>query len=334
MSDSRKSGLSANASRAYGQLRNLQEIGIMLALLMLCVGLSLATKNFYQQNNLLNVARQSSYIGIMAVGMVFVITMGDIDLSVGSILTLTNVIMALALQAGVPVPLSILIGLAMGAVCGFCNGILAVLLRIPMIIVTLGTLSIYRGIALIACKNAPVSKFPKDNWFFTVGGGDILQMPTSVILMLAVSIIGWIALTRTVYGRRIAAIGGSPITARLSGIPLDRYRVGVMTVNGMIAALAGIIALAFLQSADPSTGPGYELWVIASVIIGGTALSGGRGSVPGAILGALIIYVIRNGLVLLGAPANTDVAVTGAAIILAVAIDSFVKRRTNKIKDN
>ena len=146
--------------------------------------------------------------------------------------------------------------------------------------------------------------------------------------MVIVAALGWLVLTRTVAGRRIEAIGGNPTAARLSGLALDRVRIAVMTMNGVIAALAGIAALAFLQSADPSTGPGYELWVIASVIIGGTALSGGRGSVPGAILGALIIYVIRNGLVLLGAPPNTDIAVTGSAIIVAVAIDSFVRRRT------
>ena len=318
----------SGAQRAYQRLRAMQEIGILIALVALCVALSLATPTFHLPLNLLKVARQSSYIGIMAVGMVFVITMGDIDLSVGSILTLTNVATALALQKGLPVPIALLIGVGMGAICGFANGVLAVLLRIPMIIVTLGTLSIYRGVALIACKNAPVSQFNKEQWFFTVGGGAIFGLPTSAILMLCIAILGWIALTRTVAGRRIEAIGGNPTAARLSGLANDRVRIGVMTLNGVIAALAGIAALAFLQSADPSTGPGYELWVIASVIIGGTALSGGKGSVPGAILGALIIYVIRNGLVLLGAPPNTDIAVTGIAIILAVAIDSFVRRRT------
>ena len=305
----------------------MQEIGVLIALVALCVGLAIATPTFPTALNLLKVARQSSYIGIMAVGMVFVVTMGDIDLSVGSILTLTNVVTALALRAGLPVPLALLIGLGMGAVCGFANGVLAVLLRIPMIIVTLGTLSIYRGVALILCSNAPVSQFSKNQWFFTVGGGEMFGLPTSAIAMLLIAVLGWIALTRTVVGRRIEAIGGNPTAARLSGLGIDRVRIGVMTLNGAIAALAGIAALAFLQSADPSTGPGYELWVIASVIIGGTALSGGRGSVPGAILGALIIYVIRNGLVLLGAPPNTDIAVTGIAIIVAVAIDSFVRRR-------
>lgn len=317
----------ARSKRAYRQMQQLQEIGVLVALIVLCIALSLLTPVFPTTMNLMKVARQSSYIGIMAVGMVFVITMGDIDLSVGSILTLTNVVTAMALRAGQPVAAAILIGLASGAACGFINGSIAVILRIPMIIVTLGTMSVFRGVALILCNNAPISQFPKDHLFFTVGGDVVIGIPSSALLMIVVSVVGWIALRRTAWGRRIEAIGGNPLTAHLSGISLSRYRIGVMTLNGMIAALAGIFALAFLQSADPSTGPGYELWVIASVIIGGTALSGGRGSVPGAILGALIIYVIRNGLVLLGAPSNTDIAVTGGVIILAVAIDSFVRRR-------
>ncbi len=301
---------------------------MLAALIVLCTGLALSTEHrFLTPLNLLQVARQASYYGIMAVGMVFVVSMGDIDLSVGSIFTLTNVTTALALRAGLPVPLALVTGLATGALCGFGNGLLAVLLRIPMIIVTLGTLSVYRGLALILCKASPISQFSKDNLFFTVGGGAILRIPTSVVVMLAAGALGWLAITRSIYGRRIEAMGSSPVTARLSGIPLGRYRIAVMTLNGTIAALAGIIALAFLQSADPSTGLGFELWVIASVIIGGTALSGGHGSVPGAILGALIIAVIRNGLVLLGASAYAGTAVTGAVIILAVAIDSFVKRR-------
>jgi ribose transport system permease protein len=310
-----------------GRLRSMQEIGVLIALIVLCVALALTTETFFTSLNLLKVARQASYIGIMAVGMVFVVSMGEIDLSVGSILTLTNVVTAMALRAGLPIPVALSIGLAAGALCGFINGTLSVTLRIPTIIVTLGTLSVFRGIALVLCQNAPISQFPKTSPFFTVGGGDLLGMPASVILMVIVAITGWAVLTRSVFGRRVQAIGGNAQSARLSGISNDRYRILVMTLNGVIAALAGIMALAFLQSADPTTGPGFELWTIASVIIGGTALSGGYGSVPGAILGALIIYVIRNGLVLLSAPTNTDTAVTGGAIIVAVAIDSFVRRR-------
>lgn len=331
MSETREEGFSGGAKRAYQRLRGLQEIGVLIALILLCVALTIATPTFPTTLNLLKVARQASYIGIMAVGMVFVVTMGDIDLSVGSILTLTNIVTALALRAGLSVPAALLVGLGTGALCGFLNGTLAVLLRIPMIIVTLGTLSVFRGLALMLCNNAPVSQFSKAHVFFTTGGGAILTIPTSVLVMVAVAIVGVIVLSRTVPGRRIEAMGGNPVAARLSGLPLDRYRIGVMTMNGLIAAIAGIMALAFLESADPSTGPGYELWVIASVIIGGTALSGGKGSVLGAILGALIIHVIRNGLVLLNAPTNADIAATGIVIILAVAIDTFVRRRTRAV---
>ncbi len=319
-------------SKAFQRLRGLREIGVLVALLVLMTALSLTTTSFLTPLNLLQVARQASYYGIMAVGMVWVISMGDIDLSVGSILTLTNVVAAMALRGNLPVPLALAIGLFTGALCGFLNGVLAVWLRIPMIIVTLGTLSVYRGIALMLCSAAPISQFSKNNLFFTVGGGEILTVPASVWVMLFAGIAGWWTLTRSIAGRSTEAIGGNPVASYLAGIPLDRYRIGVMTLNGAIAALAGIIALAFLQSADPSTGPGFELWVIASVIIGGTALSGGQGSVPGAILGALIIAVIRNGLVLLGASTYAGTAVTGGVIILAVAIDSLVKRRASRRK--
>lgn len=308
--------------------RGFQEMGVLIALLLLGALLSVTAKEtFLTSNNLLQVARQASYYGIMAVGMVFVVSMGDIDLSVGSILTLTNVVAAMGLRANLPIPLALLCGLIVGALCGFLNGILSVWLRIPTIIVTLGTMSVFRGLALDLSKASPISQFSKQNFFFETVGGAILGVPTSVIVMFLMGALGWFVLTRAVFGRRLEAMGSSPTTARLSGIPIHRYRVAVMTLNGAISALAGIIALAFLQSADPSTGPGYELWVIASVIIGGTALSGGRGSVPGAILGALIIAVIRNGLVLLQAPPYTSVTVTGVVIILAVAIDSLVKRR-------
>jgi len=319
---------SGGMRRAYRGIQSMQEIGVLVALLILCIGLTIAAPNFKNSTNLLNVARQASYYGIMAVGMVYVVCMGDIDLSVGSIFTLTNIVVGLALQAHQPVPIAVLIGLGTGALCGFANGLLAVWLRIPMIIITLGTLSVYRGLALVLCNAAPISKFPKDGLFFVVGGGDVARIPTSVIVMVLTGIVGWIALTRSVFGRHLMAMGSSPLTARLSGIPLDRYRLAVMTTSGTIAAMAGICAVAFLQSADPSTGVGYELWVIASVIIGGTALSGGRGSVPGAIVGALIIAVIGNGLSLLQAPTYAATAITGVVIILAVAIDAFVKRRT------
>ena len=314
---------------SMSRIIGLQEIGVLIALVGMCAFLAInphSSDAFRSPQNLLQVARQASQYGIMAVGMVFVISMGDIDLSVGSILTLTNIVTAMALRSGLGAPIAVLIGLASGGLCGLVNGLLAVTLRIPMIIVTLGTLSVYRGLSLTLCNAAPISQFPKTGAFFTVVGGDIFHVPASVIVMIAAGIGGWIVMTRTIQGRRVQAIGSNPTASRLAGIRIERYRIGVMVMNGLVSGLAGVLALAFLQSADPSTGVGYELWVIASVIIGGTALSGGHGSPPGAILGALIISVIRNGLVLLDAPTYAGTAVTGMMIILAVAVDSLVKR--------
>jgi ribose transport system permease protein len=261
------------------------------------------------------------------VGMVFVMSMGDIDLSVGSIFMLTNMVAAMVLRDKFPLGAAILAALLAGGLCGFINGGLSVLLRIPTFIVTLGTLSIYRGIGLVISNAAPISRFPKANWFFETGGGDILGVPSSVVLMLVVGVLGSILFKRTAFGRRVQAIGSNLQAARFSGIQIARHRIIVMVMMGMVAALAGLAALAFLQSADPTTGTGFELLVIASTIIGGTSLSGGSGSILGALVGALIIAVIRNGLVLLGLSAYWGLVATGAVIIAAVALDYFIKRR-------
>ncbi len=315
---------------AIARLFAMQETGVLIALLAMCAFLALNSHSkeaFREPSNLLQVARQASYYGIMAVGMVFVVCMGDIDLSVGSILTLTNIVAALALKSGWHPASAIALALVIGAACGAVNGLLAVALRIPTIIVTLGTLSVFRGLALMLCNASPISQFSKESFLFNTLGGDIHGMPASVWVMLIAGVLGWAVLKKTVIGRRIQAIGGNSTSARLSGLKIERYRIGVMTLNGVFAAIAGVLALAFLQSADPGTGVGYELWVIASVIIGGNALSGGHGTAPGAILGALIINVIRNGLTLMDAPIYAGTAVTGVMIILAVAIDSLVRRK-------
>src|SRR5579872_5814632 len=168
---SRGSPLSGGVRDLYRRLFGLQEIGILIALAALCTGLALSTSSFLTTLNLLQVARQASYYGIMAVGMVFVVSMGDIDLSVGSILTLTNIVTAMALRAGLAIPVALCIGLVTGALCGFANGLLTVALRIPTIIVTLGTLSVYRGLALVFSNASPISQFSKAHPFFTIGGG-------------------------------------------------------------------------------------------------------------------------------------------------------------------
>ncbi len=325
------SNSSGSAVRGWvARLFRFEEVGVVAALLVLCIFLAVRTEGFLTTFNLLQVARQASYYGIMAVGMVFVLSMGEVDLSVGSILTLVSVTAAIAMRSGANIWLAVCLGLAVGLGCGLLNGLLSVALKIPSIMVTLGTLSVYRGIALVLSDASPIAGLPKEHSFFEFGGGNVGGVPASVIVMAAVGLAGWVLFNHSPHGWRVQAIGSNAQAARYSGIPIAGYRIAVMGLMGVIAAIAGLTDLAFMQSANPNAGLGFELWVIASAVIGGTALSGGSGSVPGAILGALVIAVIRNGLVLLGFSAYVGTAVTGAVIILAVAVDSLVKRRTRR----
>ena len=203
--------------QTWERLRQIDEIGVIGALLIIGVVLSLTTESFLTPTNVLQVMRQASYFGMMAVGMVFVISMGDIDLSVGSILMLSNIVAAMALRDGYPLIIALLIGLAVGALCGFVNGTLSVLLRIPTIIVTLGTLSIYRGLGLVISNAAPISRIPKNNWFFDTIGGNIVGVPGSVVLMLLVGVFGYFLFNRSAFGRRVQAIGSNKQAARFSG---------------------------------------------------------------------------------------------------------------------
>ncbi len=311
---------------AFRRTRKIPEVGVALALLAICIVLALTSRDFLQAKNLLQVVRQASDYGIMAIGMVFVLTLGEIDLSVGSVLTLVNIATALALRNGWPVAAAVTMGVAVGGACGIVNGVLSVLLRVPTIIVTLGTMSVFRGFALVLSKSAPISRFPKDSLLFSVGGGSIFHLPAAVVVMLTIAVIGYVVLQQTAFGWRVQAVGSNAQAARFSGIPIARYKIAVMGLMGIISGIAGVMALAFLQSADPNTGLGSELFVIAAAIIGGTSLSGGSGSVPGAVLGALIIAVVRNGLVMLGLSPNWGTAVTGAVIIAAVAVGAFIRR--------
>ncbi|HEY8447647.1 MAG TPA: ABC transporter permease [Thermomicrobiales bacterium] len=320
-------GLSAAGRRVMA----IDEIGVIGALLAICVFLSLTSDKFLQTTNLINVSRQASWFGIMAVGMVFVIAMGDIDLSVGSILMLSSVSMALLLRNGQPIVLAILAGLAVATACGFVNGILSVMLRIPTIIVTLGTLSLFRGIGLVITDASPVSGYNHlfNTWFFKyIGGKDpIFEIWMSVWVLVAVAIAGWVLFSHTAFGRRVQAVGSNRQAARFAGIRIARYRVMVMTLMGFIVGIAAVTVLAFNRNGSPTVGEGDELKVIAATIIGGTALTGGSGSVPGAVLGALIIAIIQNGLALLRVDPSWAVAVTGIVIIVAVTLDYVIKRR-------
>lgn len=311
------------------RLLSIDEIGVIAALVVICTVLGFASDKFFTTNNLVNVSRQASYIAIMTVGMVFVISMGDIDLSVGQILMLSSVSMAIMLRDGHPMIVAILVCLLVAAVCGFVNGLLSVALRIPTIIVTLGTLSLFRGLGLVITNASPVSGYNIKSWFFrNIGGRDpVFNVWASIWVMLAVGVAGWVLFDHTAFGRRVQAIGSNKQAARFSGIRISRYRIMVMTLMGLITGIAAVTILAFNRNGSPTVGQGAELNVIAATIIGGTALAGGSGSVLGGILGALIIVIIQNGLALLHVTPSWATAVTGIVIIVAVTLDYFIKRR-------
>mgnify|MGYP005842781185 CR=1 FL=1 len=305
-----------------------EEFGVLSALLMIAVFLALTTEQFMYPNNLLNVARQASYWGIMAVGLVFVISQGDIDISVGAMFNFSTIAMAFALQQGLSHNLVIPFGLLIGLTMGFINGSLMLLLRIPAIIVTLGTMAIYRGLSLVVSNATTIASFPKDNWFFQGMGGRLFDsIPASVVIMVLVGIGGYILYNHSVFGRHVCAVGANRQAAQYAGIKVNQVRLLTMMLSGVICSIAGIAVLSFLGAADPSVGAGSEIMVISAAIIGGASLSGGSGSVLGAVIGALIIAVIRNGLVLLNISIYWQGVVTGATIIAAVALDYVIKRR-------
>lgn len=309
----------------------IDEIGVIGALIVLIALLStLEGEKFLTAQNFINVSRQASYVGIMAVGMVFVIAMGDIDLSVGSIWMLSSVMMAIALRDGHSIWIAVAVCMIVATLCGLLNGALSVALGIPTIIVTLGTLSLYRGLGLVVTNATPVSGYDLKTWFFEwIGGRDpVFGVWISVWATLIVGILGWILFNRTPFGRRVQAIGSNRQAALFSGIRISRTRIMVMTLMGFIVGVAAVVALAFNRNGSPTVGVGTELGVIAATIIGGTALTGGSGSILGAILGALIIALIQNGLALLAVPPAWSTAVTGIVIIVAVTLDYLIKRRS------
>ncbi|OUC09728.1 hypothetical protein RY27_01080, partial [Litorilinea aerophila] len=275
----------------------LQRFGILISFLLLCLALSLLSDRFLTVSNLTNVLRQITVNGIIAVGMTYVILIGDIDLSVGSVLALTSVVTADLLQMGVPVPMAILLGIGLGMLLGTVNGLITVGFQVPSFITTLGMLTAARGMALTYTQGRPITGLP-DSFRF-LGRGEPFGVPMPIILAVLVFALAWVILRRTRYGEQLYAIGNNPVAARLVGIPVNRFRTLVFTVSGGLSALAGMILIARLDSAQPTAGVAFELDAIAAVVLGGTRFTGGVGGMGGTLLGALIIGVLDNGLNLL-----------------------------------
>lgn len=302
-----------------------RQFGTLLGLLGLCIVLWILTPYFLTVSNLLNVAQQTSINAIIAVGMTFVIITAGIDLSVGSVMAFAGVVLASSLQAGVPFPLALVIGLAIGLISGYVNGLLITYGRLPPFISTLGMMSVARGAALLYTQGRPISGFSEDFRFLATG--EIFHIPFPVIVMIVVYAIAHFVLTRTKLGRYTYAIGGNEEAALLSGVNVKYYKSMVYGICGMLSGLGAIILTARLNSAQPIAGMMYELDAIAATVIGGTSLMGGEGTVFGTLIGALIMGVLRNGLNLLGVSSFVQQTVIGSVIIAAVLMDMALKKQ-------
>lgn len=290
----------------------------LIGLLILCMVISLITPRFLSITNVKNVLTQVSVNAVIAIGMSFVILTGGIDLSVGSILAVSGAAAASIIKSTGNVFLAIIVALAIGSVIGLINGVLVSKGRIQAFIVTLATMTIFRGITYVFTNGTPISGLGQG--FSSIGNKMVLGLPIPVVFMVIVFGIAFYILSQTRYGRYLYALGGNEDSARLSGINTDKIKTLVYVISGATAALSGIIVTSRIGSASPNAGVGFELDAIAAVVVGGTSLSGGEGSVVGTIIGALIIGVLNNGLNLINVSPFYQAIVKGLVILLAVMV--------------
>lgn len=304
------------------------EFGVFLILLVMSAGLSVYTDTFLTSTNIFNILRAFSWIGISAFGECMTIITCGIDLSVGSVMAISGLATAMLLVRNVPVPLAVAGGLLAGLLIGFLNGLMITKGKLPPFIATLGMLLMARGLAYGLTGGWPVRDLPVS--FRNLGQYDVpiagLGVPLPFIFMIALSIIMSLFLSRTVWGYRIYAVGGNETAARLSGINTDRVKLMIYSLCGLLTAIGGVLMTARLGVASPTAAAGYELDVIAAAVIGGTSMSGGEGTIFGVLIGAAIMQVLRNGLVLLGVSAYWLQAVQGLVIVVAIMIDQMRRR--------
>lgn len=356
----------AKSSRLSGRERIIDLIaryGIFLVLLAMVIVISILTpiirgeQYFLTGPNLIQVALQASINAIIAVGMTFIIVSGGIDLSVGSIVALCGVVAALVMRDGITIEIPLLTtnpeapfvllsmppfgplggfltAVIVGLLCGLFNGVLITIIKLPPFIATLGTMGIFRGIALIISEGRPIYGFGRE--FLQTFSGSVPipllgDIPVAVLVSFTVAGVGWFIYTRLKFGKYTIAIGGNEETTRLSGIPVGRYKLGVYCLGGLLTGIAAALLLARLSSGDPTFGQLYELDAIAAAVMGGTSLTGGEGSIAGTMVGALIISLVRNAMNLFNIPSYYQQVVIGTVIVLAVMLDRWRKRQTRQV---
>jgi sugar transport system permease protein len=304
----------------------LNEAGLFAALAVLFVGLSVAAPNFLTSSNLLNILRNAAFIGICAWGMTFVIIGAEIDISVGPSVAFASILLAsLNTNQGWPLPVAVLAVLVFGACVGAFAGSMRAYFGIPAFVATLVVWSGLRSLAFMMSDALPIPIANTD--FQTIGSGSFFEVPIPAIIMFALFFLFWFASRKLPFGRSVYAVGGNPDAARLSGIRVEHVRVAMFAISGFLAAFTGILLASRLGSGNAGAAEGLEFDVIAAVVIGGTSLTGGRGSMVGTLIGVLFYELIANGLVLLGINPFAQGLVRGGIILLAVLINEFARRR-------
>jgi len=303
---------------------SIKKYGLMIGFLFIGVIISIITPSFLTTTNLLNILRQSSIVGVMAIGTAFVIIGGGFDISVGSLLALAAA-MSLKLQQIMPWYAAILVVLAVGALAGLVNGVLTAKVHIVAIITTLGTMTILRGLTYLYTGGYPITG--SSTQFLFIGSGYLGPIPFPIIVFLAMVVVWQLVLKKTTLGRYACAVGGNKEATRLSGVPVDFYHIMTFVIGGLMAAMSGIIYAARLNAATPLAGQGYELDAIASCVIGGTSVSGGEGSIIGILIGVLLLNIVNNMFNLLGIQVYIQYLVKGIIILTVVGFDSYSRSK-------
>lgn len=307
-----------------------QEVILLIISLLAVMFLAFGSDRFLTTDNLLNQGRLLTEIGLVALSMTFIIITGGIDLSVGSILGLCAIVLGVMWDPkgafAFPLEVAVLICLLVGIVAGFVNGLIIVRLGVPPLITTLATLALYRGLAEGISQARSVRGYPEE--FYVLGQGEFLGVPTQLWVLLIFCIITAVVLSRTVFGRATYAIGNNELGARFSGLPVGRYKILIYTFSGFMAALAAWIFVSRVSTTRSDMGSGLELDAIAAVVLGGTSIFGGSGSIIGTIIGFILIQLLKNGLALSGVTTDGTIVVIGTVLILAILVNNFIQRRS------
>ena len=315
-------------SSLLGQASAFKESGLVVAFVVVALLIGIPNPEFFSVGSMIAVLRQSAFVAIMAFGTVFLITMREIDLSISGMFCFGSMLGGVLIQNGHIDPwLALGLCLVAGVCMGTINGVLANLIRVPLMILSLGMLPVYFGATFVVCGGYAIGNLPRSHAFFKMLGGSAFGLPVTVWIACASGIILHLVFTRTRFGASVRTIGSNPAAAELIGIRVRRTRAYTTAMVGLLSVFAGTTALAFFKSAEASLGVGMELRVIAAVVIGGTSLAGGSGTILGASLGALIISMIDSGIVYYGIDPNYSQVVTGLVIAAALAMDRLTKRR-------